>query len=107
MKDIADIMKQAAGLQFKMQDMQEKIAGMEVEGQAGAGLVKIVMNGKGYAKSVSIDPSLILADEAEVLEDLLVAAINDAKSKLETRSAEEMQSLTAGMPLPPGFKMPF
>ena len=107
MKDIGDIMKQAAGLQSKMQEMQEKIAGMEVEGQAGAGLVKVVMNGKGYAKSVAIDPSLLVADEGEVLEDLMTAAINDAKSKLETQSAEEMQSLTAGLPLPPGFKMPF
>ncbi len=107
MKDIGDIMKQAAGLQSKMQEMQEKIAGMEIEGQAGAGMVKVTMNGKGYAKSVSIDPSLLSSDEAEVIEDLITAAINDAKSKLETRSAEEMQSLTSGLPLPPGFKMPF
>ena len=107
MKDLGDIMKQAAGLQSKMQEAQEKIAAMEVSGQAGAGLVKVVMNGKGYAKSVSIDPSLLSAEEGEVLEDLMAAAINDAKSKLETQSAEEMQSLTAGLPLPPGFKLPF
>ena len=107
MKDIGDIMKQAAGLQSKMQEMQEKIAAMEVEGQAGAGMVKVTLNGKGYAKAVSLDPSLFDEGEQEVLEDLIAAAINDAKSKLEEKSAQEMQSLTSGLPLPPGFKMPF
>ncbi len=107
MKDLGDIMKQAAGLQSKMQEMQEKISAMEVEGQAGAGMVKVTMNGKGYAKAVSIDPSLLDKEEGEVLEDLVAAAINDAKSKLETQSADEMKSITAGMPLPPGFKLPF
>ncbi len=107
MKDLNDIMKQAAGLQSKMQEMQEKLGGMEIEGQAGGGLVKVTMNGKGYASAVSIDPSLLNAEEGEVLEDLLAAAINDAKARLETKSQEEMQSLTAGLPLPTGFKMPF
>jgi len=107
MKDMAEMMKQAAGLQNKMQEMQEKIAAMEITGQAGAGLVSVTINGKGYAKGVKIDPSLISDGDGEVLEDLLTAAINDAKSKLEEQSASEMQSLTAGLPLPPGFKLPF
>jgi len=107
MKDFGDIMKQAAGLQSKMQDLQEKIAAMEVEGQAGGGMVKVTLNGKGYAKAVALDPSLMGESDREVLEDLVAAAINDAKSKLETQSAEEMQSLTQGLPLPPGFKLPF
>ncbi len=107
MKDLGDIMKQAAGLQSKMQELQEKVASMEVEGQAGGGMVKVTLTGKGYAKSVAIDPSMLVGDEAEVLEDLVTAAINDAKAKLETQSAEEMKSLTDGFPLPPGFKMPF
>ena len=107
MKNFADMMKQAAGLQKKMEEMQEKIAAMEAEGVAGAGLVKVVLNGKGFAARVEIDPSLLVADEREVVEDLVAAAINDAKSKLETQSQEQMQSLTEGLPLPPGVKLPF
>jgi len=107
MKDLGDIMKQAAGMQAKMQEMQEKIAGMEAEGQAGGGMVKVVLNGKGYAKAVAIERSMLKEDEGEVLEDLIAAAINDAKSKLEDQSAEEMKSITAGLPLPPGMKLPF
>ncbi|MEO0319735.1 MAG: YbaB/EbfC family nucleoid-associated protein [Pseudomonadota bacterium] len=107
MKDFGEFMKQAAGLQAKMQDLQEKIAAMEVDGQAGGGMVTVTLTGKGYAKSVKIDPALLSADEGEVLEDLLTAAINDAKARLETQSTEEMKALTAGMPLPPGFKLPF
>jgi len=107
MKDIGELMKQAAGLQSKMQEMQEKISAMEVEGAAGGGMVKVVLNGKGYAKGVAIERELLKEDEGEVLEDLIAAAINDAKSKLETQSQEEMKALTAGMPLPPGFKLPF
>lgn len=107
MKDFGDIMKQAAGLQSKMQELQEKIGAMEVDGQAGGGMVKVTLTGKGYAKAVSIDPALINESEREVLEDLLTAAINDAKSRLENQSSEEMKSLTEGLPLPPGFKMPF
>lgn len=107
MKDLGDIMKQAQGLQAKMQEIQEKIAAMEVEGVSGGGMVRIVLNGKGYAKAVAIEPSLMKEDEREVLEDLIAAAINDAKAKLETRSTEEMKALTAGLPLPPGMKLPF
>lgn len=107
MKDFGDIMKQAAGLQSKMRELQEKIAAMEVEGHAGGGMVRIVLTGKGYAKSTFIDPSLFQENEREVLEDLITAAVNDAKSRLETQSTEEMKSLTEGLPLPPGFKLPF
>lgn len=105
--DIGEMMKQAQGLQARMQEIQEKIAALEVEGAAGGGMVKIVLNGKGYAKAVAIEPALMKEDEREVLEDLIAAAINDAKAKLETRAADEMKALTAGLPLPPGMKLPF
>lgn len=107
MKDLSEVMKQAGAMQARLQTVQEKIAAMEVEGASGGGMVKVVMNGKGYAKSVAIERALLNPDEAEVLEDLIAAAINDAKSKVETRAAEEMKALTAGMPLPPGMKLPF
>jgi DNA-binding YbaB/EbfC family protein len=105
--DLNDLMKQAQGLQSRMQEIQERIAALEVDGQAGGGMVRVTLNGKGYAKGVAIDHALFKEDDAEVLEDLIAAAINDAKAKLETRSAEEMKALTAGMPLPPGMKLPF
>lgn len=107
MKNFGDMMKQAAGLQEKMAEMQEKIAGMEAEGQAGAGLVRVTLNGKGYASKVSIDLSLFKDEEAEVVEDLITAAINDAKAKLEEASQAQLSELTAGLPLPPGMKLPF
>ncbi len=105
--DIGEMMKQAGAMQAKMQEMQEKIAGLEVTGEAGGGMVKVTMNGKGYAKAVAIEPALLKEDDAEILEDLIAAAINDAKAKLETQSEEQMKSMTAGLPLPPGFKLPF
>lgn len=105
--DLNELMKQAQGLQAKMQSLQERIAAIEVEGASGGGMIRVTMNGKGYAKAVKIEPSLLRADESEVLEDLIAAAINDAKSKLEARSQEEMKSATAGLPLPPGMKLPF
>jgi hypothetical protein len=107
MKDLSELMKQAGAMQARLQAAQEKIAALEVEGVSGGGMVKVVMNGKGYAKSVAIEPALIDPEEGEVLEDLIAAAINDAKSKVEARAAEEMKVLTAGMPLPPGMKLPF
>ena len=107
MKDLNEMMKQAAGLQSKMKEIQEKIAEMEIEGASGGGMVKVVLNGKGFCKAVAIERSLIKEDEAEVLEDLIAAAINDAKAKAETQSAEEMKALTDGLPLPPGMKLPF
>jgi len=105
--DIGKLMKQAGEMQAKMQEMQEKLAELEVAGEAGGGMVKVVLNGKGYAKAVAIERSLMKEDDAEILEDLISAAINDAKAKLETQSAEQMKELTAGMPLPPGMKLPF
>ncbi|GJL95178.1 MAG: nucleoid-associated protein [Hyphococcus sp.] len=105
--DIGEIMKQAGEMQAKMKEMQEKIAEIEVTGEAGGGMVKVVLNGKGYASAVAIERSLVKEDDAEILEDLIAAAINDAKSKLETQSAEQMKTLTDGMPMPPGMKLPF
>lgn len=107
MKDLGELMKQAGAMQARLAAAQEKIAALEIEGQAGGGMVKIVLNGKGYAKAVAIERGLLKPEEGEVLEDLIAAAINDAKSKLETQAAEEMKALTAGLPLPPGMKLPF
>lgn len=106
MKNFTDMMKQAAGLQQKMKEAQEAIAAMEAEGVAGGGLVRAVMNGKGYARKITIDPSMFSEDDREVLEDLVTAAINDAKAKLEEQTAEKMKEMTAGLPLPPGMKLP-
>ena len=107
MKNLADMMKQAGQLQARMADMQKKLESLEIEGQSGGGLVKVKMTGKGHVSSVAIDPSLIKPDEREILEDLLVAALNDAKSKVDGAAANEMKALTGGMPLPPGFNLPF
>lgn len=105
--DIGQLMKQAGEMQAKMQEMQEKLAEIEATGEAGGGMVKVVLNGKGYASGVAIERSLLKEDDAEILEDLIAAAINDAKSKLESQTQEQMKALTAGMPLPPGMKLPF
>ena len=107
MKNLADIMKQVQSMQTRMGDMQTKLEAITVTGQSGGGLVKVTMNGKASVQSVSIDPSLMTADEREILEDLLVAAHADAKNKVEVIAAEEMQSITGGLPLPPGMKLPF
>lgn len=107
MKDLTELMKQAGAMQARLQEAQEKIAALEIEGQAGGGMVKIILNGKGYCKGVSIERALINAEEDEVLEDLVAAAINDAKSKLEIEAAQQMRTLTAGIPMPPGMKLPF
>lgn len=107
MKDLTELMKQAGAMQARLQEAQEKIAALEIEGQAGGGMVKIILNGKGYCKGVSIERALINAEEGEVLEDLVAAAINDAKSKLEIEAAQQMRTLTAGIPMPPGMKLPY
>ena len=101
-----DLMKQAQAMQEKMQKMQEDVAKLEVTGESGAGLVKITMNGRHDVRGVNIDGSL-LSEDKEILEDLIAAAINDAVRKVETNSQEQMQKVTGGMQLPPGFKMPF
>lgn len=107
MKNLADIMKQVSNMQSRMADMQKKLEGMSVTGQSGAGLVKVTMNGKGAAQSVEVDASLLKESEKEILEDLLVTAMGDAKAKAEALAAEEMKALTGGLPLPPGFNLPF
>lgn len=107
MKNLADIMKQVQNMQSRMGDMQKKLEGMSVTGQSGGGLVKVTMNGKATVQSIEIDPSLVKPDEKEILEDLLVAAHADAKTKVEALAAEEMQALTGGLPLPPGMNLPF
>ncbi|HEX2531198.1 MAG TPA: YbaB/EbfC family nucleoid-associated protein [Burkholderiaceae bacterium] len=103
---LAGLMKQAQAMQDNMKKMQEQLGSIEVEGQSGAGMVKIVMTCKNDVKRVSIDPSL-LGDDKDMLEDLVAAAFNDAVRKAEATTQEKMASITAGMPLPPGFKMPF
>ena len=105
--NIADIMKQAGQMQAKMADMQEALERVFVTGQAGGGLVKVTMTGKFTVKAIEIAPSLLKADEKEMLEDLVLTALGDAKSKAEAVAAEQMKSLTAGLPLPPGMKLPF
>ncbi len=103
---LADLMKQAQAMQDNMKKAQEAIAAMEVEGEAGAGLVKVAMTGRHDVRRVTIDPSL-LGEDKDMLEDLVAAAINDAVRKVEAASQEKMAGLTAGLPLPPGFKLPF
>jgi len=105
--DIMKMMQQAKDLQGKMATMQEEIAQIEVEGAAGAGLVKVTLNGKGEMRGLSIDPSLFKEDEAEILEDLIVAAHNDAKGKAEAAMQEKMKDLTGGLQLPAGMQLPF
>ncbi len=103
---LAGLMKQAQAMQDNLKKAQEELAQMEVEGQSGAGLVKVVMTCKYEVRRVTIDPSL-LADDKDMLEDLVAAAFNDAVRRAEATSAEKMGKLTAGMPMPPGMKFPF
>lgn len=107
MRDLMGMMKQAKQLQSKMQEMQEQVAALEVSGKAGAGLVEVTLSGKGTMIGLKIDPSLLKPDETEILEDLLLAAHNDARSKLEEKTAELAQEATGGLQLPPGMKLPF
>ena len=107
MKNLGQLMKQAQEMQARMGEMQERLAEMSVEGSAGAGMVTVTLNGKGEMKGIRIDPGLVKPDEAEILEDLIVAAHADAKAKSEQRMADEMKELTGGLNLPPGFTMPF
>ncbi len=104
--NINELMKQAQAMQEKMQKMQEDVAKLEVTGESGAGLVKITMNGRHDVRSVNIDASL-MSEDKEILEDLIAAAINDAVRKVEAQTQEQMQKVTGGLQMPPGFKMPF
>ena len=103
--DLMKMMKQAQEIQGRMQKMQEDLAGLEVEGRSGGGLVKVKLNGKLEARGVKIDPSLIKPEEAEILEDLILAAFQDAKTKAEALVQAKMQEITGGLALPPGLKL--
>jgi nucleoid-associated protein EbfC len=105
MKDLMKMMKQAQEIQSRMQQMQEDLGSLEVEGRSGAGLVTVTLNGKMEPRRVKIDPSLMKPDEAEMLEDLIMAAFQDAKGKVEVAVQAKMQELTGGLPLPPGLKL--
>ena len=105
--NFAKMMKQAQQAQSKMQELQAKIAQQEVSGQSGAGMVKITMTGGGEMRQVKIDPSLVVPADVEVLEDLIVAACNDAKAKADEAQKKAMAEVMGGMGLPPGMKMPF
>ncbi|MFM7083729.1 MAG: YbaB/EbfC family nucleoid-associated protein [Hyphomicrobium sp.] len=105
MKDIMGMMKQFGQMQSKLQKMQEELSIAEVEGQSGAGLVRVTVNGKGEMKRISIDPSLMKPEEREILEDLIITASHDARSKAETMMQSKMSEVTGGLPLPPGLKL--
>jgi DNA-binding YbaB/EbfC family protein len=105
MKDLMKLMKQAGEIQGRMQKLQEELAALEVEGQSGAGLIKVTVNGKMEARGIKIDPSLIKPDEADMLEDLILAAFQDAKGKAEAAVQAKMQEITGGLALPPGLKL--
>lgn len=107
MKDLLGLMGKAKEMQAKFQAMQEEIATMEATGQAGGGMVKVTITGKFEMKKLDIDPSLFKEDDVEILEDLIIAAHNDAKSKVEQSMQEKTRELTAGLPIPPGMKLPF
>lgn len=107
MKNLGNMLKQAQQMQQRMGEMQARLAETEVDGTAGAGLVTVTLNGKGEMRRVKIDPSVVSPDDVEMLEDLVVAATNDAKVKVETQLQEEMSKLTGGMNLPAGMKLPF
>lgn len=102
--DMKSLMRQAQEMQKKMQKIQEEIAATDFEGASGGGMVKVVINGSGLAGKIVIDPSLINVDEKEILEDLIIAAFNDAKKKSDEGSSDALKSATAGIPLPAGFK---
>ena len=105
MKDIMGLMKQAQAMQQKLQDAQAELDTLEVDGTAGGGVVTVKVTGKGNLKSINIDPSLLNPDEKEIVEDLIVAALNDARAKADRAAQEKMEEVTKGLPLPPGLKL--
>lgn len=107
MKNIGNMLKEAQKLQQRMLEMQQRLAETEMSGQSGGGLVTVTLSGKGEMRRIKIDKSLVDPAEVEVLEDLIVAATNDAKAKIEAHLSAEMQKMTGGLPLPPGMKLPF
>tara|TARA_B100000029_G_C17466179_1_gene920360 strand:+ start:926 stop:1249 length:324 start_codon:yes stop_codon:yes gene_type:complete len=106
MVNIGNMMKQAQQLQKKMSEVQEKLNSIEVEGTSGGGVVKVTATAKGDIKRINLDESLLKPEDKEITEDLIVAAINDSKQKAEVAAQEEMKSVTGGLPLPPGMKLP-
>lgn len=107
MKNIGNMLKEAQKLQTRMAEMQQRLSETEMDGAAGGGLVTVTLNGKGEMRRIKIDRSLADPDEMEMLEDLVVAATNDAKGKIEAHLQQEMQKVAGGLPLPEGFKLPF
>ncbi|EJF83157.1 YbaB/EbfC family nucleoid-associated protein [Candidatus Bartonella washoeensis] len=107
MRDMMSMMKKAKEVQEKMQQIQEEIANLQVTGIAGGGLVSVTLNGKNTITAIKIDPSLLKPEETEILEDLIMAAYNEAKTKIQMAIEEKTKSMTAGLPLPSGFKLPF
>jgi DNA-binding YbaB/EbfC family protein len=105
MRDLMGLMKQAQAMQQKMQDVQAELEQIEIEGHSGGGAVKVVSTGKGAIKSVTIDPSLLNPDEKEIVEDLIVAALNDVRAKTQRTVEERMAELTKGLPIPPGLNL--
>ena len=106
MKDIMGLMKQAQAMQARVEEIQAELERLEVEGVSGGGLVRVTLTAKGALKGLSLDASLLKADEKEILEDLIVAAHADAKAKGEKAMEEKMKAVTAGLPIPPGMKLP-
>jgi len=107
MQNLGKMLKQAQQFQERMAQMQTELAEMEIVGRSGGGMCQVTLNGKGEAKKVLIDPALVKPEDAEVLEDLIVAAINDARGKADEATKEKMQEITGGLQLPPGMQLPF
>lgn len=107
MRDIMGMMGKLQDMQEKMQQMQAEVEAQTAEGVSGGGLVRVTLSGKGEMRGLDIDPSLLKEEEADILEDLIVAAHNDAKQKAEAMMQDKMKDLTAGLPIPPGMKLPF
>ncbi len=107
MKNLGQMMKQAQQMQSKLAEMQARLGELEVSGAAGGGMVQVTLTGKGDLRKVKIDPQVVDPSDVEVLEDLIVAAVNDAKAKAESQMQDEMSKLTGGLNLPPGMKLPF
>ena len=107
MKNISQMMQQAQKMQAKMEELQANFDAAEIIGVSGGGMVEVILTGKGMAKRVKIDPSLVIPGDVEILEDLITAAVNDARSRVEEKMKEEMSKITGGLELPPGMNLPF
>ena len=107
MKNINQMMQQAQKMQAKMEGLQANLDAAEIIGVSGGGMVKVILTGKGMAKRVKIDPSLVIPGDVEILEDLITAAVNDARNRIEEKMKEEMSKITGGLELPPGVNLPF